>query len=127
MWKTSLQSLVAQSSTEAEYISLADSLRLTLTYVDFLLELKKILPINLPTPTVLVHEDNASCIEVANQGKYTPRTKYIAVKYQFFKQHIDSGLIKIQKISTTDQRADILTKPLQPQPFNHIRKLLLGW
>mgnify|MGYP000920810291 CR=1 FL=1 len=40
---------------------------------------------------------------------------------------IESGKIKVVKIDTKDQEADILTKPLPVQQFEKLRKLLLNW
>jgi hypothetical protein len=75
-----------------------------------------------------VFEDNNGAISTATAVKLSPRTKHIAVKYHFFKSHIngDSG-ISLSKIDTNLQKADIFTKGLAPQKFADIRKLLCGW
>ena len=75
-----------------------------------------------------VFEDNNGAIATANVVKMTPRTKHIAVKYHFFKSHIndDSG-IALAKIDTNLQKADIFTKGLAAQKFADIRKLLCRW
>jgi hypothetical protein len=76
-----------------------------------------------------VFEDNNGPISTATAFKMTPRTK-IAVKYHFFKSHIDSGTrvgtgITLSKIDMNLQKADIFTKGfLAPQKFSDIRKLL---
>ena len=74
-----------------------------------------------------VFEDNTSCIKVANAPNMTPRTKHIALKYHFFRSHIKSGRIKILPIPTTEQRADILTKPLSGDLFVYLRNKIMGW
>jgi hypothetical protein len=46
-------------------------------------------------------EDNNGAIATATAVKMTPRTKHIAVKYHFFKSHIDAGTgISLSKIDT---------------------------
>ncbi len=57
-----------------------------------------------------VFEDNNGALTVALAPKMTPRTKHIAVKYHFFKDHIgeEKGVI-IKKIDTDNQIADIFT------------------
>jgi hypothetical protein len=75
-----------------------------------------------------VFEDNNGAIATATAVKMTPRTKHIAVKYHFFKSHVDVGTgISLSKIDTNLQKADIFTKGLAPQKFVEIRKLLCGW
>jgi len=55
-----------------------------------------------------------------------PRTKHIAVKYHFFREHIQNGNINIEPIDTSIQVADILTKPLPRPSFKSLRHLLMG-
>ena len=58
----------------------------------------------------------------------TPRTKYIAVEYHWFREHVgeDKGII-LKKVDSEVQKADIFTKGLVVLIFVRIRKLLLGW
>jgi hypothetical protein len=48
------------------------------------------------------------------------RTKHIAIQYHFLRDHQQKGDIEIAYINTKDQLADIFTKPLDEQSFNHI-------
>ena len=58
----------------------------------------------------------------------TPRTKYIAVKYHWFREYIgENKYIILKRIATDIQKADILTKVLKEVAFVRIRKLLIGW
>jgi hypothetical protein len=75
-----------------------------------------------------VFEDNNGAISTATAVKMTPRTKHIAVKYHFFKSHINVRTgICLSKINTNLQKADIFTKGLTPQKFAEIHRLLYGW
>jgi hypothetical protein len=72
-------------------------------------------------------EDNSGAVELANVPKMRPRTKHINAKYHHFRHHVSDGLIKVLKISTNDQVADILTKNLNETLFIKFRKLICGW
>ena len=74
-----------------------------------------------------VYEDNSGAIRIASCPKLTPISKFIAVKYNWFRQHVESGDIKIEKVESSKQLADIFTKGLQGDSFTNIRKLLCGW
>jgi hypothetical protein len=45
-------------------------------------------------------EDSNGALGLATSPKMTPRTRHIAVKYHFFKEHIKPGEIEIIKIDT---------------------------
>jgi hypothetical protein len=67
-------------------------------------------------PTIFhstVFEDNNGALSLATSPKISPRTKHIAVKYHHFRSKIgvDKGIL-IQRIDTTDQKADIFTNGL---------------
>jgi transcription initiation factor IIE alpha subunit len=49
------------------------------------------------------------------------RTKHIAIRYHFLRDHQQKGDIEIAYINTKEQLADIFTKPLDEQTFNKLR------
>ena len=57
----------------------------------------------------------------------TPRTKHIAIIYHWFRSHVQNKSVRIQKVDTKQQIADIFTKPLPEEDFKRIRFLLCGW
>jgi hypothetical protein len=57
----------------------------------------------------------------------TPRSKSIAIKYHWFREHLQPGEVEMKPISPQEQLADVFTKPLFPVNFERIRKQLLGW
>ena len=75
-----------------------------------------------------VFEDNNGALSLATSPKLSPRTKHIAIKYHHFRESIgqENGII-IEKVDTTRQKADILTKGLPGPTHASIRKLLMGW
>lgn len=56
----------------------------------------------------------------------SPRTKHIAVKYHWFRSKIGEN-VRLERIDTSKNIADIFTKPLSRVEFENKRKLLMGW
>ena len=90
---------------------------------------KRVDGFELETPKVwcTAFEDNIGAIELAKAPKLRPRTKHINIKYHHFRKYVREGKVEIAKIDTTEQLADIGTKPLTSKPFIKLRGLLLGW
>lgn len=128
-WCSKLQSEIALSTAEAEYIALSQALREVIPLITLLDELSKMIAVYTCSPDFVcsVWEDNQSCISMAESTKFSPRTKHIALKYHHFKQFLDSGRISIRYVNTHEQIADILTKPLNDQTFFILRRMLNGW
>eukprot|EP00957_Ditylum_brightwellii_P208942 15359617-Ditylum_brightwellii.AAC.1 len=74
-----------------------------------------------------VYEDNNGAIRVASFPKLTPISKFIEVRYHWFRQHVESGKIEIGKVESSKQLSYICTNELQGEKFIAIRKLLCGW
>ncbi len=129
-WSSKMQTEIALSTTEAEYIALSQAMREVLPIIWLMEEARQQgIPVMNATPKIhcKVFEDNAGAIEIANVPKMRPRTKHIALKYHHFREHVSNGTIKINLIGTKDQIADIFTKALDKPSFLHLRKLLSGW
>jgi hypothetical protein len=138
-WASKLQTEIALSTTEIEYIALSMATRELLPLRRLLQEIHQHSIIHLPldtifnvtrTPTLTasqVFEDNAACIVLAHSETSKVRTKHIALKWHHFKDQIKNGFIKVIKIDTNFNWADILTKPLGRQKHEALRKLVMGW
>lgn len=130
LWASKLQSLIALSTTEAEYQSLSTSLREVIPIMGLLREMRDNgFDIKSATPTVhcKVFEDNSGALEIATVHKVRPRTKHLNVQLHHFRQHVEQGDIIIQAIRTDDQQADILTKNLPYLSFVKHRFNIMGW
>jgi hypothetical protein len=55
---------------------------------------------------------------------YQFKTKYIDNKYHFIRNIVAEGKIKVDKIHTDENPADILTKPLSNTKFKHCLHLV---
>ncbi len=124
-----LQSQVALSTTEAEYIALSTALRDVIPIMELFGEMIKRghkVACNEPVIYCKVFEDNSRALELARLPKLRPRTKHINTCYHHFREHVRKGLIKILPVSTDDQIADTLTKPLAQNAFCRHRQALCG-
>ena len=150
-WCSKLQSEIALSTTEAEYIALSMATRHLLPLRRIMADITNFGPINVSLsskapmmththsftsstpksnselPPSIIFEDNASCIVLAQSDHHKPRTKHISIKWHHFRDQIENGSIVICKIGTTDNLADILTKPLVRAKHEHLRKPIMGW
>ena len=118
-WFSRLQSEIALSSTEAEYIALSTAAREVLPMRTLISEIAPVMQINVAKPDIkcTVFEDNKGAEELAKVHKSRPRTKKIAVTYHHFRQVVKDKVLHITRISTKDQKADIFTKALPCQSF----------
>ena len=130
-WYSKLQTEIALSSVECEYISLSQALREIISLMQLAAEAKqKGVPVFCDAKTKVLcraFEDNMGALELANVPKMRPRTKHINIKYHHFREHVKAGTITVKYTSTEDQVADIFTKPLALDLFVKHRLALLGW
>ena len=136
IWTSRLQSKIALSTTEAEYMALSTAMR-EVIFVKNLLEEMRAKGVQIidkkPVIKCKVFEDNSGAIELSKLPKLRPRTKHIAIEYHHFRTLTVRGLngedpeVDVEYIQTELQQADIMTKPVPRQQFQHLRKLLCGW
>ncbi|KAL7526914.1 hypothetical protein ACHAWF_007826 [Thalassiosira exigua] len=128
-WTSKLQTEIALSTTESEYIALSSATREVIPFMNLMSETAELFALTASKPEFkcTVWEDNESCIKVAKSPKFTPRTKHIAIKYHHFRRFVEDGTIDIRSIDTKQQLADIFTKPLAEASFVYLRRLLMGW
>jgi hypothetical protein len=121
VWASKLQTEIALSTTESEYISLSTALREIFPLMRLMKELQAA-GFNLPCNTPKVHrhafEANSGALEMARSPKMWPRTKHLNMKYHHFREAAEAGDICIHAVSTLDQLADIFTKSLALTLFN---------
>ncbi len=135
LWASKLQTEIALSTLEAEYIALSTAMRDLLPMRRMLLEIgtkMKLASVEQGMLHSTVFEDNNGALGLATSPKLTPpHTRHISSKYYFFKSHCGDAwsgkAVIIQKITTDLQKADIYTKGLAQVQFEHIRYLLMGW
>ena len=128
-WKSKLQTLIAVSTMEAEYIALSHCMRELIPLRRLIKEIGEVFGI--PEGDLAIHsvmfEDNTGAISLAKVPRMTSRSQHIALRYHYFREEVQKGNIRIEYISTKLQKADILTKGLSDVKFKELRELLVGW
>jgi hypothetical protein len=130
IWGSTLQSEIALSTTEAEYLAMSTALRQTIPLIWLVDKIREKvgLPIDVvPTIKCNVFEDNSGAVKLANVPKLRPRTKQINTKYHHFHKYVFDGTVKVQHVRTTEQWADVFTKNLGVELFTKFRKAIMGW
>ena len=139
LWVSKLQSQIALSTMEAEYIALSHSMRELIAIRQILKDIHELVfndkichPVYTTThkygiPQSTVFEDNEACLKFATLPKMSPRTKHIAIPYHFFRSKVKNLEIKVISVGTKEQVADQFTKGLSQDKFERARKNLMGW
>ena len=117
-WKSTLQSTVALSTTEAEYMAITEAIKEAIWLQGLLDDL------GVGQKQVTVFCDSQSAIHLAKNQVYHARTKHIDVRYHFVREIIEEGGVLVQKIKTDDNPADMLTKVMTTIKFNHCLDLI---
>lgn len=117
-WKSSLQSVVAFSTTEAEFIALTETVKESI-WLKGLLE-----DFGFDHEDVMVWCDSHSAICLSKNNAYHERTKHVARKFHFIRDIVESGEVDVQKIHTSRNHADILTKVVPVRKFRSALDLL---
>ena len=53
------------------------------------------------------------------------KSKHIEIKYHYIRDMVQKGLVKLQYVSSEEQIADVLTKPLAIMKFEYFREKLV--
>jgi transposase InsO family protein len=110
-YKTRKQTLVTQSSTEAEYVALAEACRDLIWIKSMLKEL------GIEPKESVIHEDNLQTINIVRGQTNPKRTRHIDTKYHFVKDLAEKKIISLKYIETQRQVADLLTKAKDSTTF----------
>ncbi|CAN1802350.1 Retrovirus-related Pol polyprotein from transposon TNT 1-94 [Linum perenne] len=110
-WKASLQSSPALSTTEAEYMAVCEACKeavwLKGLYAEF--------PGDSSCITIFCDSQSAICL--TKDQMYHERSKHIDVRYHYIRWVIAEGKVKVTKISTHDNPADMMTKAVPAAKF----------
>lgn len=109
------QKVVSRSSTEAEYCTLADVTREIICFQKLLKDFR----VDVMAVAKLVC-DNKSAIYIATNPVFHERTKHVELDCHIVRNQLKAGTLKAIHVTSENQLADILTKPLHPGPFNSL-------
>ena len=82
-------------------------------------------PDKVPVP---VHQDNTSSMKIATMGRgsSTSATKFMDLKFNWLKQHLESKVIALRYLSTNDMIADFFASPRIGATFRAMRRIIMG-
>jgi hypothetical protein len=118
-WASQKQRIVAMSSCEAEYIAAATAASQAVWLSRLLSEM-----IGGEAQKVKLRIDNQSAIELSKNPVHHERTKHIDLRYHFIRECVEEGKVDVEHVRTSNQLADILTKPLGRAQFTELRDKL---
>ncbi|GJY69428.1 copia protein [Tanacetum coccineum] len=105
----------AISTTEAEYVSAGKACQQALWMKQALIDY------DVRLDDVPIMCDNKGAIDLSKNPVQHSRTKHIEIRHHFLRDNVQKGHISIKKVSSVDNIADILTKPLKRESFNYLR------
>ncbi|GJU45793.1 retrotransposon protein, putative, ty1-copia subclass [Tanacetum coccineum] len=108
-WKSSKQSTTVMSSMEAEYIVVAEAAMEAIWIRKFISGLGVVPNIDRPMD---MYCDNTGTITIADEPGVQKGAKHFRQKYHFIREAIQEGDIRILKVHTDDNLADLFTKPM---------------
>ena len=111
----------ADSSCEAEYISMSSCINEIVWVISFMSELG----FQIPTP-VPIYCDNTSANALAHNPVHHERTKHIDIKYHRIREFILDGTVSIHYVKSEDNPADIFTKPVTVSVFKKLICIVYG-
>ncbi|GJS66326.1 retrovirus-related pol polyprotein from transposon TNT 1-94 [Tanacetum coccineum] len=114
-WFSKKQTALAISTTEAEYVSVGKACQQALWMKQALIDY------DVRLDDVPIMCDNKGAIDLSKNPVQHSRTKHIEIRHHFLRDNVQKGHISIEKVSSVDNIADILTKPLKRESFNYLR------
>lgn len=117
-WSSKKQALVARSTAEAEYRSMAHATAELIWVQSLLQELK------IPFTKPVLYCDNSSAIALSHNPVLHARTKHMELDIHFVREKVVSQALLVEHVPAAQQIADALTKPLSSSQFALIRSKL---
>nr|GEY68997.1 hypothetical protein [Tanacetum cinerariifolium] len=109
-WFSKKQTALAISTIEAEYVSAGKACQQALWMKQALIDY------DVRFDDVPIMCDNKGAIELSKNLVQHSRTKHIEIRYHFLRDNVQKGHISIEKVSSVENIANILTKPLKHEP-----------
>ncbi|GJV66531.1 putative ribonuclease H-like domain-containing protein [Tanacetum coccineum] len=113
-WQCKKQTIVANSTTEAEYVAAANCCGQVLWIQNQMMDY------GFNFMNTKIHIDNESTISVIKNPVAHSRTKHIEIRFHFIRDCYEKRLIEVIKIHTDHNVADLLTKGFDVTRFNSL-------
>ncbi|KAK3007357.1 hypothetical protein RJ639_017832 [Escallonia herrerae] len=118
IWKATLQTIVALSTTEAAYIAATEAVKEAIWLKGLVGDL------GLKQESSIVYCDSQSAIHLTKSPMFHEQTKHIDIKFHFIRDVVSQGTIMVEKISTDENLADMMTKHIPEIKFKHCLDLI---
>ena len=112
-WSSKRQATVALSTVEAEYVAMSRSAQQLVWMHSWLDEVE----IEYSVPGI-IKGDNRGAIALTKNTRDHGKIKHIDIRHHYIRELLKSGNIVIEQVSSSDNLADIFTKPL-PRDTHH--------
>lgn len=119
-WKSHLQNRVSLSSTEAEYYAASEAAIEAKWYHKLLSELQ------FHQGVIDIYEDNQSTIHLANNPVAERLTKQMEIRHYHLRECVRLGEVRLLKIDTSENAADVFTKSLPATKFFYLSNKLMS-
>ena len=107
------QKSVTLSSTEAEYVAMAEGLKETI----FLHYIWNFIFPDGDVGCTTVYEDNVGALHLASNPATTPNSKHIDIRHHFIRERVANGEFRVVHVRSDLQHANFLIKPLHREAF----------
>jgi hypothetical protein len=77
-------------------------------------------------PTIVFEDNTASITMASDLGTPHKRSKHFGIEWAYFKECVELAELTVVHISTEEQPADMLTKPLPSKKFVYFRDMVMG-
>lgn len=114
-WRSKKQSVVARSTAEAEFRSMASGLCEAMWLRILLSELGLY-----DSAPLRLYCDNQATINLVNNPVHHDRTKHIEIDRHFIREKLEQGALHISFVKSGDQLADVLTKGVSVVSFEKL-------
>jgi hypothetical protein len=119
-WNSRRQTLVAPSSTTAEFCAYDLATKEAL-WMKKLLVAMDMIPQDEPIP---IYTDSENAMMIVKKDGYKGTNKWLDLRYFFVKDHYKQKNITLEKIDGNENPADGMTKPLNKEKFGEFVKMI---
>jgi len=120
-WSSKKQATIALSSCEAEIVALSEAAKEAKYLSEFLEELG----FGGTGPTSLA-TDNSGARDLSYNPEHHERVKHVDRRHFWVRELVETGLIAVPYVNTSDNLADFFTKPLAAKGFFSLRNVLMN-
>ena len=119
-YRSSLQSVVTLSSTEAEYVALSEECKV-IAWLRRLLD-----ELGLQQEATEVFQDNTGAMRWAepHSAKEFSRSRHVDARYHYSPEHVEANNVRLTFKAFQEMRADLLPKPQGPKDTFGLAKTL---